>query len=296
MLGIILLYFSLFFANDTSKPVVHYIIPASITKVDSVQKKDSTDYLKADSVIHSGLPSVEKVKNVFPPATGFEVMKVRRDKTQSFIAALLLLSLLTVTFARAGYPKEFSELFSVLRSMSLTQQIYRIQTNSLNMPLALLTINAVLSFSLSVYFILQFEGIHLHYSSASLFLIISSVVSLLFIYRLCSGLFTGMLFPVKKEMSFYSFCTLQVLRISGIALLPLNILFAFGNTVWQHWVVISLVVAVLGSIGFIYARGYSITKELFRDNKFHFLLYICTLEIAPAVTIIKLLMTYIKKN
>ncbi len=215
MFGVIVLYISLFIANDTSKPVIHYAVPVSIATSDSLKKvnSDTADYLKADSIIRSGFPSVEKVKNVFPPADNFQIMTIRQDKTQSFIAVLLLLSLLTVTFVRAGYSKEFSELFSVLRSMSLTQQIYRVQTNSLNMPLAILTINAVLSFSLSVYFILQFDGIHLHYSGTSLVLIISSVVSLLFIYRLGSGLLTGMLFPVKKEMSFYSFCTLQVLRI-----------------------------------------------------------------------------------
>jgi hypothetical protein len=298
MLRVIVLYISLFIVNDTIKSVDHYTIPSTIAISDSLKNKgsDTANYLKTDSVIRSVFPSLEKVKNVFPPANDSRIMAIRQDKTQPLIAILLLLSLLTVAFVRAGYPKEFSELFSVLRSMSLTQQIYRVQTNSLNMPLAILTINAVLSFSLSVYFILQFRGIHLHYSGASLFLIISSIVSLLFIYRLGSGLFTGMLFPVKKEMSFYSFCTLQVLRISGIALLPLNILFAFGNTAWQQWVVISLIVAVLVSIGFVYVRGYMITKELFRDNKFHFLLYICTLEIAPAVTIIKFLMTYIKKN
>ena len=290
-----LLYIGLLLPNDSLKQAHNassLVAPVSQT----YSFYDTVNYSKVDSASLAKLPSTARIQNTFPVPADFMIMPERQNKTPGFIAVLLLLSFITVSLVRAGYPKEFSELFSVLRSVSVTQQIYRVQTNSLNMPLAILTINAVLSFSLSVYFIVHFKGYSLHYSGASLFFIISAIVSLLFIYRLGSGLFTGILFPVKKEMSFYSFCTLQILRISGIALLPLNILLAFGNSSWQSVVVAMCLAAVLLSIGLVYVRGFMITKDLFRENKFHFLLYICTLEIAPAMAIIKFLMIWIKKN
>jgi hypothetical protein len=297
MFGIIVLYISLFVANDTVKPVVNHTVPTTVNITTYSQKtsSDTINYSKTDSVISSDLPMTDKLEVAFPQPSIYQMMPLRHNKSQIFVTLLLFWSLLTVALVRATYPKEFEELFSVLRSMPLTQQIYRVQTNSLSMPLALLTINAVLSFSLSAYFLVQLRGTHLTYSGTSLFLIISAIVSLIFIYRISSALFTGMLFPVRKEMSFYTFCTLQILRISGIALLPLNILFAFGNPAWHNGVILIGIVAVLILTGFVYVRGFEITKDLFRDNKFHFLLYICTLEIAPALTIIKFLMNLVKK-
>jgi len=291
----ILLYVSLFVTNDTIKPIIHHPVSINASQPVASSLYQFTDYTELDSIMYKDLPSVNRLTSVYPPQSGFQVLSSRVNTRQVFIAILLLLSLVTVALVRAGYPKEFSELFSVLRSMSLTQQIYRVQTNSLNMPLAVLTLNSVLSFSLSAYFIMQYKSVHINYTGITLFLLLTTMVSLLFIYRLGSGLFTGMLFPVKKEMSFYSFCTLQLLRISGIALLPLNILFAFGNATWHPWIVVFGVVAVSIFLGLIYLRGFMITKDLFRQNKFHFLLYICTLEIAPAMTIIKFLMTWVKR-
>jgi len=49
---------------------------------------------------------------------------------------------------------------------------------------------------------------------------------------------------------------------------------------------------ILVSILFRGLRGLFIARRFFAWHKFHFLLYLCTVEIAPAIVLIKLILQY----
>jgi hypothetical protein len=105
----------------------------------------------------------------------------------------------------------------------------------------------------------------------------------------------GNLFPFKKEIGFYQFNEVQINRLAGIGVLPFLFIISFSP---EFLSVIALKVSLLllsGLLVFRYLRGFVIGRDFFTNNKFHFLIYICALEIAPLVIIIKLILEWAKK-
>lgn len=95
-------------------------------------------------------------------------------------------------------------------------------------------------------------------------------------------------FPVEKETSLYGFVTLLVNILLGVALLPLNLLIAFGPSSvvpFAVWAGISLIILLYL---FRQLKGLFIGGRLLRSYVFHFFLYLCTAEIAPLLIVGKL--------
>ncbi len=98
----------------------------------------------------------------------------------------------------------------------------------------------------------------------------------------------GWAFPVEKEVSKYQF-TITVFNCAiGLLLVPMNIFLAYAPPELAR-VIIWAEVAVIGGIFlFLAARGFSIGAKFLAAAQFHFLLYLCAVEIAPLLTLIKL--------
>jgi hypothetical protein len=97
-------------------------------------------------------------------------------------------------------------------------------------------------------------------------------------------------FPFRKELKLYGFYELQIHRALGLGLFPLVILMAFSvPSVSTIALYISFaIVAVMWLIRYI--KGFSIGISYFGTHVIHFLLYLCALEIAPVLIIIRLLL------
>lgn len=107
----------------------------------------------------------------------------------------------------------------------------------------------------------------------------------------------GWLFPVEKEAARYNFLVVIFNCVLGLFLLPFNFLLAF-TTKMEAFPSISgnysyfLGFWTLGLVAIFYVyrglRSASIGSKFLADNQFHFLLYLCAVEIAPALLLIKL--------
>lgn len=100
---------------------------------------------------------------------------------------------------------------------------------------------------------------------------------------------TGWLFPVEKEVRHYNFLITVFNCVLGLFLLPFNFLLAFstGN---KHFLAFWALGLIL--IFYLYRafRSSRISTKFLADNQFHFLLYLCAVEIAPVLLVIKLAM------
>lgn len=102
--------------------------------------------------------------------------------------------------------------------------------------------------------------------------------------------------PAKKELRLYSFTIIIFSIALGILLIPFNLLIAYGPKEAVPGV-ITLSLVMLGLVmGFRFVRGIFIGGRLLAANLFHFLLYICTVEIAPVLIIAKAVMLVVAKN
>lgn len=95
------------------------------------------------------------------------------------------------------------------------------------------------------------------------------------------------LFPVEKEAQRYNFLVVIFNCVLGLFLLPFNFLLAFsteGKPFLAFW--------TLGLVAVFYlyraVRSVGFSSKFLADNQFHFLLYLCAVEIAPVLLLIKL--------
>jgi hypothetical protein len=97
--------------------------------------------------------------------------------------------------------------------------------------------------------------------------------------------------PVSKELKVYSFTIVIFSIFLGFLLVPINLLVAYGPA----GIAQTTIFLALGLTGLAYAfrflRGVLIAGRHVALHLFHFLLYICAVEIAPALIIAKALHT-----
>jgi len=100
--------------------------------------------------------------------------------------------------------------------------------------------------------------------------------------------YIGFIFPLKKETGLYNFSIIVFSIFISLVLLPLNITIAFiGEEVTRPLIILTLLVLVL-LYALRYLRALFIANKLITFHKFHFLLYLCTVEIAPPLILYQL--------
>lgn len=102
---------------------------------------------------------------------------------------------------------------------------------------------------------------------------------------------TSYLFHIDQEARRYNFLIVIFNCVLGLFLVPFNLLIAFtGNSEYK----IFLVFWMLGLVTIFYLyrtfRSAGLSSKFLIGSPFHFLLYLCTVEIAPVLFLVKLAM------
>lgn len=221
--------------------------------------------------------------------TDFEPFQ--KKSQQSWLFYLFLSLLFFIAFIRVVYTREFIELFYIFKPISINQQLYRDSATGVRIASIWLNINFVLIISVYIYLLNSY--FQLYTGNERFLLLLIGGVSILLIARYSLLKIIASLFPFKKEINFYHFNELQINRVTGILILPFAIVIAFSPSVISYYAVLLSIGILAAMLLFRYLRGFIIGGEYFARNKFHFLIYICTLEIAPIVILVKLLKEWV---
>ena len=99
----------------------------------------------------------------------------------------------------------------------------------------------------------------------------------------------GWIMPFDKELSMYNHIIAIFNQVLGIALLPFIVVAAFAPDPFKK-------IALFGGLGLILLvylyrsiRGFLISGKFLTVHKFHFFLYLCAVEIAPVLILVKVL-------
>lgn len=99
----------------------------------------------------------------------------------------------------------------------------------------------------------------------------------------------AMIFPLRKPLSKYSFNIMVYNSVLGILLFFINILLTYlpaGMASTVLWIALFITIIIYA---IKYLRSLFAVNRLVILHKFHFLLYLCTVEIAPALILYKLM-------
>jgi hypothetical protein len=149
----------------------------------------------------------------------------------------------------------------------------------------------VINFGVFIYLSLRHYGF-LFYKSDFLTLIycILGIGVLIASKHLILGILSY-IFPISKELDIYNFIILIFGILVGLILAPLNVFFAYSDASLANYIIIG----TAGTVGIVY--GLSALRSLFYvrsyifPNFFHFLLYLCSVEIVPLLLLVKLINT-----
>ncbi|WP_116107281.1 DUF4271 domain-containing protein [Lewinella sp. IMCC34191] len=99
----------------------------------------------------------------------------------------------------------------------------------------------------------------------------------------------GRIYPLRKELSRYTFLLMVFSILVGVLLVPINLLISYAPEDYRHFFLIAGLV-VLGVVYLLHlVRGLFIANYYVGSRPLHFLLYICTIEVAPLLLVFRYL-------
>ncbi len=259
---------------------LNFVIP-TVTD-NSIKPKDKWKFISPEKVLE---------KNSLP-ANNEVIVRKRNDEWKSWMFYLLLALAVFLVFMRVSYAREFSEVFQIFKPLGINQQIFRDNFGIIRLGAFLLSLNSAITIGVFLFLVaLYFHLIPPYWWLLCVSLIIAGAI---LITRFGVLKIAGSLFPFRKEINFYQFNEVQLNRVTGIVLLPMLFFIVFAPEMVSKVVLFASITLVIAIILFRYIRGFSIGGDYFARHKFHFLVYICTLEIAPLVVFVKLVKEWTK--
>jgi Domain of unknown function (DUF4271) len=228
-----------------------------------------------------------------PVSLAIQIKKTKSTDAFFYLVAIMVMLLACLKYF---YSRYFTNLFRVFFNTSLRQNQITDQLLQAKLPSFLFNIFFVISAGIYAYLLL------LHYrlfnTDNRWIAILSSITLMALVYfiKYCTLKFTGWITGLNEVVNIYVFVIFLINKIIGVFLVPFIVILAFSDTL-----IIKIATLVsLMSIGIFlllrFFRSYGLIQNQLKISKFHFFLYIISLEILPLMLIYKGLMVYLTKN
>ena len=220
-----------------------------------------------------------------------QIIKKTQNSVQDNFNFILFSSILILfTFLFTAYRSNLSQIYRGFLNENILKLLHREQTGIVKAPYLIWYLFAIISISAFIiqiakhFYPLILDGLWANYGR-----ILLGMMVILFIKHL-GMIILGNVFPLQKEMGIYSFTFILTTIILGLVLVPINLIIAFGPSIsYGFFIYLGLFLVVLA-----YAYGYMrilfITSRKWARYLFHFFIYLCTVEIAPVIVLLKLIM------
>ena len=224
-----------------------------------------------------------------PPPTDKNNTTLDTTASKNYLFWVFFLVLAFFTTVVSISRKRLEQSYRAFLNDNFLRQLHRVNQGSFSFSYFLLYLSFFLNAGIFIYLAANYFGANLPQNLGWVFLICLGV-ALAFLFKHILLFFIQSVFPIGKEIKLYSFSIMVFSIILGIVLLPINILAAFATE--------GLIkIAIWGGLGAILAfylfrslRGLSIGSRYIMSHSFHFLLYLCAVEILPVVVLLKFIL------
>jgi len=175
---------------------------------------------------------------------------------------------------------------------NLLNQLHREQSSGLALAYLILYLLFFINAGLFAFLAARHFGITISLSNVySLFICMGGIAGY-FVAKHFVLWLAGFIFPISKEVDSYQFTIMIFNIVIGLLLVPVVLFIGYAPESTTE-IVVYAALAILGAIYlFLYLRGLFIANRFIANNKFHFLLYLCAVEIAPILAILKIATAY----
>lgn len=221
------------------------------------------------------------------------IKKGPTDKRTGFLFWVFF-GLLLIFSSIYGISKvRLGQVYNSFLNENFLRQSHRYNQGNFSVVYLLLYILAIINFAVLLYLIANYFGANLPNDFFFLLKLIGIVLALFGGKHLVLSL-VGAIFPVNKEISLYSFTIMIFGILLGMLVFILNIIIAYGPESIVKLSVYSALGAIIAIYLFRTIRGLSIGSKYLVLHKFHFFIYLCTVEILPVVILIKVIRNYLE--
>ena len=264
-----------------------------------VLNKDQTAYVATDNPFDiKSKPPTDKTTlqqpniSTKPLVTDSTTTKAPTTSNESGFMFWVLLGILLIFSSLIGASRtKLNQLSSSFWNENFLRQIHRGNQGSFSFTYLLLYALALVNVGIFFFLLSQYFNWNIPDSLLFLGKIIGSVFVIFIGKHLLLSL-VSYIFPIHKEISLYSFTIMVFGIILGLFLLPINILIAYAPTGIGKLIVYISLGAIIAIYLFRLVRGLSIGSKYLVLHKFHFFIYLCTVEILPVIVLLKILDNY----
>jgi hypothetical protein len=197
----------------------------------------------------------------------------------------LLLTTVSLTFFRTLYIK----CYKAALNDNMLNQLFREREGSGLLPFAFVYVIFLYHFALFLYQLNELWSLWGQQPIQLQIPVIAAITLLALLLKHITLAILGYIFPVTKESRLHSFTIMVFVILVGLVLTPLNLLLTYSPADWQEpviWIGVSLLVILYLLHA---ARGMVIANRFIFLYQFHFLLYLCVIEIMPVLYLYKLM-------
>jgi Domain of unknown function (DUF4271) len=213
--------------------------------------------------------------------------KMDNNPSHFVLFAVLFCLVIFLSFVMTVYQQQVSKIWGAFGNEQALLSLYREQGGRMNIHFWVIYTLFVVSTGVFGYQAARYFGAPMGGAFIGLLLCMAAV-ALAALFRHALLKIIASIFPFYKEINQYAFTISIFHQAMGLILVPFVIFVAFAPAALQG---IGLYCG-LGLIALIYiyraVRGLIIGSKYVFESRFHFLLYLCTVEIAPMVIILKM--------
>ncbi len=206
-----------------------------------------------------------------------------------FTAFMGMLVFLTVSFTL--FRNSFAKTWRAFLNDNMLTQMHREQGTIANFPYLLMNIIFFINLTLFIMSAADIFDLQLmNTGNWATFFILLGGVTLVFILKHLLIKIISNIFPISKEMRLYAFTITIFCAVLGFFLIPLNAFVAYAPDnlrISAFWISAGI---ILLTYLFRALRSFFIGGRYIASHQFHFLLYICTVEIAPFLVLLRLIL------
>lgn len=218
-----------------------------------------------------------------------DVQQMRLTQSNTLVFFLLLALLVAITIVRFAFSKTLEDIYQSLMNVNIAQQIFRTQSHDVSFSSLFLHINFIITLSLFTHFAFLFFYRDTYIESALAIVQLNFLFTIFYSTKIVVTRVIGVVFESHNECEEYLFYFKLTTKTIGLTLLPALFLFLF---VQQELFVVVLVLCFVSLVTLVFMllwRALSTGVKLMYKSTYHFLIYVCAVEVTPILLLVKFL-------
>ncbi len=252
------------------------------------QLNPGNPFEKEESGNTAVLPATDK-KTTAKPAARPPTKKIQSAPSSRFKFWIMTISLILLTLLIVLYSSLVSKAYRGFLNENFLKMIHRNEGRIVSIPYLLLYALYFISAATFIYLLSEHFGWILYKEPVKQYFACLAGVSLVFLVKHITLIILSLVFPISKQIRQYSFTIIVFNIILGICLLPFNLFIAFTAPGLAQGLIYLALALILVLYLYRSFRGLLIAGSYLSFHKFHFFMYLCTVEIAPVLLLVALL-------